>query len=195
MKGPSKSTGVGGSLSLQSGREGRRKTMGRAVDELRPDIPHREDAAPAIEGDVAYCKSCHAIYHPKHWHLDEREYQKLSQNPSVTALVCESCRAIERGDFWGEARLMLEGLERYREQILNTVYNEEGRAREKNPHERIGKLVEEGNTITINTVSPFLAHRIGVVLKKAIHGTTFQSDYLPGQEYARLRWGKREVVD
>lgn len=199
MKGPSKSTGVGGSLSGHSGREGRRWVAGRSVDQLRPDVPHRENAAPAIQGDTAYCVSCHAIYHPKHWHLDEAEYQRLAQNPEVQGLTCPSCRAIERGDFHGELHLKLEGLERFHDQILNTLYKEESRARSTNPHERIGRLVDQGAEIEVDTVSPFLAHRLGGLLKKTFHGTDVSSDYTPSQkhaeeQYARVYWGKEEVL-
>lgn len=195
MKGPSKSTGVGGSLSMHTGREGRRKVAGRRVDEFMPDIPHPGNGSgPKIEGDVAYCASCHAIYHPKHWHLDEAEYRKLAGDPQVTALTCPSCRAIERGDFSGELRLKLDGLERFHDQILNTVYNEEARARATNPHERIGRLIDRGREIEVATLSPFLAHRLATLLKKTIHGTSMSSDYTPGQEYARILWGKDEVI-
>lgn len=194
MKGPSKVTGLGGSLSTHSGREGRRKVAGQRVQHLRPDDPHQGNWAPDIQGDTAYCVSCHAIYHPKHWHLDEAEYQKLVNNPNVTGLVCQSCRAIERGDFHGELHLKLEGLERFHEQILNTVFNEENRARATNPHERIGKLVDGDAEVEVDTISPFLAHRLAALLKKTFHGTDVSTDYAPGQNYARIFWGKDEVI-
>lgn len=193
MKGPSKATGVGGSLSKQA--DYRRKVAGSRVDQLRPDIPHQGNAAPPIEGRVAYCPSCHAIYHPKHWHLDEAEYMRLRQDPNVTRLVCASCKAIERQDWAGQIRLKMMGLERFRDQILNTIYNEEARAREKNPHERIGKLIVEEGEITINTVSPALPHRIAALLKKTFHGTRADEDYTSGQYNSRILWGKSELMD
>lgn len=194
MKGPIKSTGVGGSLSRKSGRAGRRWVAGKVVDKLMPNEPHQANAAPKIKGSAAYCVSCHAIYHPKHWHLDEAEYLRLASDPTIEGIVCSSCTAIERGDFHGELHLKLEGLERFHEQILNTVYNEEERARAQNPHERIGRLIDAPNEIEVDTVSPFLAHRIAGLLKKTIHGTEFSSNYLPGQRAARIMWGKEEIL-
>lgn len=194
MKGPSKATGVGGSLSTHSGREGRQKVAGARVSHLWPDDPHQGNWAPDIKGDTAYCVSCHAIYHPKHWHLDEAEYQRLVSDPNVTGLVCQSCRAIEHGDFHGEMHLKLMGLERFKDQILNTIYNEEARARATNPHERIGKVVDNGEEIEIDTVTPFLVHRLGGLLKKTFHGTAVSTDYAPGQNYARVFWGKQEIM-
>jgi len=194
MKGPSKATGIGGSLSTHQGREGRRKVAGRRIDEFRPDDPHHMNAAPKIEGDTAYCVSCHAIYHPKHWHLDEAEYQKLAADPKVTKLTCPSCKAIEEQNFCGELHLKLDGLERFHDQILDTVFNEENRARATNPHERIGKLVDQGAEIEVDTLSPFLAHRLGGLLKKTFHGTDVHTDYAPGQKFARIFWGKDEVI-
>lgn len=193
MKGPTKASGIGGTLTTHGGRDARRKVVGRAIDKFFPDLPHHANAAPDIKGDVAYCISCHAIYRPKQWHLDEAEYHRLSINPEVEGLTCPSCRAIERGDFYGELRLHMAGLERFREQILNTVYNEEARARVKNPHERIGRLIDRGGEIQVDTVNPFLAHRLAGTLRKAFHGTAVDTDYTPGQVFARIAWGKTEA--
>lgn len=190
MKGPSKSTGVGGSLRESSGREAQRKAVGRAIDQLRPDEPHFKDAAPEIKGDVAYCSSCHAIYRPKRWYLDEAEFKALSNRSEVETMTCPGCKALERGDFYGELHVQLKGMERHRQQILNTLYNEEGRAREKNPNERIGRLLDRGAEIEVDTLTPFLAHRMAKELVKAFHGSELDSDFASGQSYARITWYK-----
>lgn len=192
MKGPSKASGVGGSLWDSRGREAKRQAIGRAIDQFRPDQPHHKDAAPDIKGDVAYCASCHAIYRPKRWYLDEVEFQALSLNPEVETMACPGCKALERGDFYGELHVQLRGVEQHRDQILKTLYNEEGRAREKNPNERIGRLLDRGAEIEVDTLTPFLAHRMAKELVKAFHGSELDSDFASGQSYARITWYKPE---
>lgn len=193
MKGPTKATGVGGTLSNHTGRDGRRKVAGRALDQLRPDVPHNENAAPEVGAEVAYCPSCHAVYHPKRWHLDEAEFERLRADPSIKSLTCPGCKAIAREDFGGYLTLELERLERFRAQILATVTHEEARARSVNPHERIGRIEELDSEIRISTLSPFLAHRLAGILKKTFHGTRAREDRDPNQPRIQVRWGLWEV--
>lgn len=193
-KGPAKSTGVGGSFWNNTQYGGQHVTKGARVDHRFPDFNHNEYAVPDIKGDTAYCMRCHAIYHPKHWHLDEAEYQRISQDPEVTALVCPSCTAIEKEDFHGEVHIDLKGAEKLKDQILGTIYNEEAKSRATNPHSRIGMLHDEGDRIEIRTVNEFLADRIGKELKKAIHGSHAEIQHLERTPYTRVMWYKDEGV-
>jgi hypothetical protein len=177
---------------LRGNQDEKRRTMGRRVDHLRPDEAHNADAAPDITGDVAVCGRCHAIYHPKHWHLDEAEYQRLRQDPKVTELVCPSCIAIERKDFKGQVTIKGPVLAKHREQILNTIYNEEAHLRATNPHSRIGLIEEQDAEIHVWTVNEFLADRIGKELKKAFSGSHVESTHLPREEFTRVIWWKEE---
>lgn len=172
--------------------ESKRRTMGRRVDHLRPSEAHNADAAPDIEGDVAVCGRCHAIYHPKHWHLDEAEYQRLRQDPSVSEIVCPSCTAIERQDFKGQITLRGSSLARHKEQILNTIYNEEAHLRSTNPHSRIGLIEDLGDTLVVWTVNEFLADRIAKELKKAFHGSHAEINHLPRERFTRVVWWREE---
>lgn len=170
----------------------KRRIMSQRVDARKPDEAHLENAAPDIKGRVAYCGRCHAIYHPKHWHLDEAEYQRLRLDPNVEAIVCPSCIAIERQEFKGHVRLKGPILKKQREQILNTIYNEEAHLRATNPHSRIGLIEEVDDELHIWTVNEFLAQRIAKELKKAFHGSEARIEHLDKEEFTRVIWWKEE---
>lgn len=166
----------------------KQKQLGRTQFQAKPDEPHEANAAPDITGNVAICDRCHAIYHPKHWHLDEAEYQKLQGDPKVTKIVCPSCKAIEQQDFRGQVKLKGPSLVKHREQILNTIYNEEAHLRTTNPHSRIGLIQEEGDALIVWTVNEFLADRIGKELKKAFAGSQTEITHLPRERFTRVLW-------
>ncbi len=170
----------------------KQKLMGKALDQSRPNEAHNADAAPDIEGDVAVCGRCHAIYHPKHWHLDEAEYQQLRGDPKVSEIVCPSCIAIEHQDFKGQVTLKGASLAKHREQILNTIYNEEAHLRATNPHSRIGLIEEQEEQILVWTVNEFLADRIGKELKKAFAGSHAEITHLPRESFTRVVWWREE---
>lgn len=170
----------------------KRRVMSQRVDASKPNEAHLQRAAPEINGNVAYCSRCHAIYRPKRWHLDEEEYQRLRQDPAVETLICPSCTAIERKDFKGQVTLKGSSLEKHREQILNTIYNEEARLRATNPHSRIGLIEEVDEGIQIWTVNEFLAERIAKELSKAFHGSQAQIDRLNREAFTRVIWWREE---
>jgi NMD protein affecting ribosome stability and mRNA decay len=170
----------------------KRRTMGQRIDASKPSEAHLQDAAPDIRGSVAYCGRCHAIYHPKHWHLDEAEYQRLKLDPNVDEIVCPSCVAIEQKDFKGQVTLKGSTLAQHREQILNTIYNEEAHLRTTNPHSRIGLIEEVGEEIHVWTVNEFLAERIAKELKKAFHGSHAEINHLNKEEFTRVLWWREE---
>ena len=181
-----------GKDQLRGNLDEKRKTIGRALDQSRPDVPHRANAAPDITGDVAVCGRCHAIYHPKHWHLDEAEYQRLRLDPKVSEVVCPGCTAIENRDFRGQVTLKGSVLAKHREQILNTIYNEEAHLRATNPHSRIGLIEEKEGELHVWTVNEFLADRIGKELSKAFAGSHVESNHLPRGNFTRVVWWKEE---
>lgn len=166
----------------------KQKQLGRTQFQAKPDEPHEANAAPDITGNVAICKDCHAIYQPKRWHLDEAAYQKLQQDPEVTRIVCPSCQAIAAQDFRGQVTLKGASLAKHREQILNTIYNEEAHLRMTNPHSRIGLVQEEDDQLVVWTVNEFLADRIGKELKKAFAGSQTEITHLPRERFTRVVW-------
>lgn len=166
----------------------KQRQLGRTQFQAKPDEPHEANAAPDISGNVAICNRCHAIYQPKRWHLDEATYQQLQKDPEVTRIVCPSCEAIAAQDFRGQVTLKGPSLAKHREQILNTIYNEEARLRETNPHSRIGLVQDVEDTLVVWTVNEFLADRIGKELKKAFAGSQAEITHLPRERFTRVVW-------
>lgn len=177
---------------LRGNRENKRQIMGQRIDASKPNEAHLQNAAPDITGDVAYCGRCHAIYHPKHWHLDEAEFQRLRLDPNVEEIVCPSCVAIEQQDFKGQVTLKGSTLAQHKEQILNTIYNEESHLRATNPHSRIGLIEEVGEELHVWTVTEFLAQRIAKELSKAFHGSHAEITHLPREQFTRVMWWREE---
>jgi hypothetical protein len=62
-------------------------------------------------------------------------------------------------------------LQTHRDEILSIVRNEERRARETNPLERIMGIRDENESVEILTTDEKLAQRIGREIRKAYHGT------------------------
>lgn len=177
---------------LRGSGDQKRRVMDQRVDMSKPSEAHLQDAAPDIKGSVAVCGRCHAIYHPKHWHLDEAEYQRLKQDPNIEEIVCPSCIAIERQDFRGQVTLKGSTLAQHKEQILNTIYNEEAHLRATNPHSRIGLIEEVEGEVHVWTVNEFLADRIAKELKKAFSGSHVEITHLPRENFTRVMWWREE---
>lgn len=142
----------------------------------------------AAHGQIL-CPVCHAISDGKHWHLDEKEYQRLRQDPNVRVELCPADQRIQRQMFDGEVVLRGGWLQDHREEVLNWVHNEEKRARATNPMARLATVQDRGDYIYILTTSQALARRIGSGLKSAFKGRlTVQR--LPYESFTRVRWAR-----
>ena len=107
-----------------------RKNVDRETDPYKP-----RKGAP----DVGVCPTCHAICRKKRWHLDEKEYASLAVAGAL-ARPCPACRKIADGFPAGVVTLRGAYLRTHRDEILRLVRNEEARARQVNPLERIWRF-------------------------------------------------------
>jgi NMD protein affecting ribosome stability and mRNA decay len=138
-----------------------RKNVDRTRD---PYIPRKGPL------DVGVCPECHAISRKKRWHLDEAEYVLLARTGAVVRR-CPACRKIADGFPSGVVTLRGKFLQTHRDGILAIVRNEERRARETNPLERIMDIRDGSESVEILTTDEKLAQRIGREIRKAYHGT------------------------
>ena len=138
-----------------------RKNVDRTKD---PYIPRKGPT------DVGVCPECHAISRKKRWYLDEAEYVLLARS-GVVLRRCPACRKIADGFPSGVVTLRGKFLQTHRDEILSIVRNEERRARETNPLERIMDIRDGGGSVEILTTDEKLAQRIGREIRKAYHGT------------------------
>jgi hypothetical protein len=78
-------------------------------------------------------------------------------------------------------------LAEHRDEILRLIANEEKRAREKNPLERIMSLSQGQEQLVLTTTDEKLAQRIGRELHKACGGTVTYN-WSHNNKFVRVRW-------
>jgi NMD protein affecting ribosome stability and mRNA decay len=142
--------------------------------------------------DPSYCKACHAIYHNKHWHFDEREFKTLqSGHSNNTAVYCPACRKIQDKFASGIVTLKGDFVRRHREEIINLVKNEEKRAMGLNPLERLIEVSPSKEGLQITTTHEKLAQRIGKRLHRSFRGNVAYQ-WTPQDKMARVSWDREE---
>jgi len=120
--------------------------------------------------EIGVCPDCHAISRKKRWYVNEAEYVSLARTGAVLRR-CPACRKIADGFPSGVVTLRGKFLQTHRDGILAIVRNEERRARETKPLERIMEIREGDGRVEILTTDGKLAQRIGREIRKACHGT------------------------
>lgn len=153
-----------------------------------------------IEGDmylprwspkgILYCSSCGAVYYGRRWTLsppDEiRDWAEFRSD--VRSTLCPACRKIR--DRYPSGQLRLVGItpEEKRE-IFRLLRNEEERAREKNPLERIMSILSDGPNWKVETTTEKLAQRLGRCLEKARGGKVIYK-WSHNNKFVRVVWQK-----
>jgi NMD protein affecting ribosome stability and mRNA decay len=137
-----------------------RKNVDRTGD---PYIPRKGPL------ELGVCPECHAISRKKRWYMDEAEYASLARTGAVLRR-CPACRKIADGFPSGVVTLRGSFLRTHRDEILAIVRNEERRARETNPLERIMEIREVDGRVEILTTDEKLGQRIGREIRKAYQG-------------------------
>ena len=108
---------------------------------------------PDVTGDDIYsyhvhfpepsiCQRCQAILKKGKWSLDEALRAEVLKWENPKQVLCPACRRIM--DDYPAGILTLKGayLEGHKEDILQTIHNEEQNSKQKNPLERIMKIEE-----------------------------------------------------
>ena len=78
-----------------------------------------------------------------------------------------------------------------RDDVLRILLNEEARAREKNPLERIMRMEANGNHWRLETTTEKLAQRLGRSLRKA-RGGKLDYNWSHNNKFVRIIWRKPE---
>ncbi len=139
--------------------------------------------------DMDICKQCHAIYHNKRWYLDEELYAKNIDLPSAVLVTCPACQKIKDNFPGGIVTLTGDFLQEHKKDILNLIRNEEERARDVNPLERIIKINNDSKKTEISTTNEKLAQRIGRKIKKAFSGEV-EYKWSQGTKLLRVVWSR-----
>jgi hypothetical protein len=138
---------------------------------------------------VIQCSGCGAFHHRRHWTLTPPA--GVTSEPRRYHVLCPACRKIQ--DRYPEGELTLRGIEAgNRAEIARILRNEESRAREKNPLERIIRMDAANGGWRIETTTEKLAQRLGRSIKKARGGKLiYKWGY--NSKFARVVWEKAEA--
>ena len=135
---------------------------------------------------VLQCSGCGAFHHRRHWTLTP---PAGFGSPAHKHLVfCPACRKVR--DRFPGGELALHGVAAgNRGEIARILRNEESRAREKNPLERIMRMDVVTDGWRIETTTEKLAQRLGRSIKKA-RGGTLSYKWGHNNKFVRVVWKK-----
>jgi len=135
---------------------------------------------------VIQCSGCGAFHHRRHWTLTPPG--SFSSQIHSHLVFCPACRKIL--DRFPGGELTLRGVEAgNRGEIARILRNEESRAREKNPLERIMRMDAANGGWRVETTTEKLAQRLGRSIKKA-KGGKLALKWGHNNKPVRVRWQK-----
>ena len=149
---------------------------------------HRDSFLPRrAPKESLQCSGCAAFYYQRRWSLSAPA--TFSRRISSRPVFCPACRKIKQRSVSGE--LYLRGFkDSDRNELLRLLRNEESKAREKNPLERIMRIEAVDNGWKIATTTEKLAQRLGRSLKKA-RGGPVAFKWSHNNKFVRVLWEPR----
>lgn len=136
------------------------------------------------------CRHCGSVYYRQRWTLNPPEgiRGRLGSPGGAVPTSCPACRKIRERYPMGELRLA-KVHPKERQELLRVLRNEEGRAREKNPLERIMRIERDNAGLRVETTTEKLAQRLGRSLKKA-RGGKVEYNWSHNNKFVRVFWWK-----
>lgn len=132
-----------------------------------PDSYSEKGAARSL----SLCELCRSVYRNKRWYADPGLYEAAKRESHAVEAICPACRRIREDVPGGIVTLKGSYVQTHKQELLNLIRNEEGRARGFNPLERVMSVRENGSaSLVVSTTNEKLAQRIGRAIKKAFHG-------------------------
>ena len=156
-------------------------------------------AMPQTPKGVLECPECHAIYYRKRWVLPELspvDKKSRSERKANTArkavivphfFVCPACQKIRDGYAEGFLYINWGNWLAHKADVLNLIHNEEQRACQDNPLERVMNIRERTDGVDLETTTEHLAQRIGKHLQQAFRGK-IQYKWSHKDKLARVEW-------
>ena len=126
------------------------------------------------------------IYHRRHWALTVPA--GFSSPIHLHPIYCPACRKIKERRASGELQLLGASGEE-RGDVLRLLRNEEERARQKNPLERIMRMEQAGDGWKVATTTEKLAQRLGRSVCKA-RGGKLAVKWSHNNKFVRVVWEK-----
>ena len=139
--------------------------------------------------EIIQCTGCGAFYHHRHWSLIAPA--GFISPVHVHPIYCPACRKIKQHSASGELRLLGVG-DGERGEVMRLLRNEEIRAREKNPLERIMSVEAEGSGWKVETTTEKLAQRLGRSLCNA-RGGKVAYKWSHNNKFVRVLWEQQRT--
>lgn len=139
---------------------------------------------------LLYCRGCGSIYYRRRWTLKppQEVLDRVESGGDLRFTLCPACRKLR--DHYPSGELRLAGIPaRDKQEVLRLLKNEEERAREKNPLERIMRLETGGDEWKVETTTEKLAQRLGRCVRKARGGNVVYK-WSHNRKLARVFWQK-----
>lgn len=172
-------------MQKESGKFGISDKRGRRETSSDPYMQAQGLPEPAI------CSGCKAVYRHKRWSMDAEAYRQLAADAGVNRQLCPACRKIEDGYVEGYVILRGAYLWAHEEEIRNILRNEESKAMDKNPLERIIRMEREGDDLLIETTEEKLAEHLGRVLNRS-HQGELKVVWADDPSVCRVTWQREE---
>jgi hypothetical protein len=141
--------------------------------------------------EIIQCAGCGAFYHRRHWTLTAPAGITLPIH--THPIYCPACRKIRERRASGELHIAGVGVGE-RDEVLRLLRNEEFRAREKNPLERIMRMEDEKGRWKLQTTTEKLAQRLGRSLRKA-RGGKVDYKWSHNNKFVRVLWDKDGIPE
>jgi NMD protein affecting ribosome stability and mRNA decay len=138
-------------------------------------------------GEVAVCQECKSVYAGKRWELPGQAAEDLAKATRIIETLCPACRKIKDRAPGGIVELTGAFVHAHESEIVNLIHNENNRAMEINPLERIMDIQKSDGGLTVQTTNEKLAQRIGRAVYKSYSGNV---DYKWSEDNktARVYW-------
>lgn len=133
------------------------------------------------------CRSCHAVHQYERWSLDPKIHDEAVKSEDVRYITCPACRKLHDRQPGGIVTLTSDFIPEHRQEILNLIRNEDVRARNVNPLERVMGIEEDGTEIVVTTTNEKLAQRLGRALFRAYKGHV-EYQWMGSSKQARVNW-------
>lgn len=137
--------------------------------------------------DPSLCMNCKAVFQNQHWTLNPEAHDHLKRKPAVNWISCPACQKIAAGYPEGIVTLRGSYLWQHEKEIQQILRNEEQRAQEKNPFERIIRRQRDGDQLVIETTEKKFAERLGRVLHRS-HQGTLDISWSGDPDVCRVTW-------
>lgn len=142
---------------------------------------------------LLYCYNCGGVYYRRRWTLTPPDEirDKVEFSNDIRSTLCPACRKIR--DHYPAGELCLTGVPAEgKQEVFRLLRNEEKRAREKNPLERIMSIRADDTEWKVETTTEKLAQRLGRCLQRARGGKVVYK-WSHNNKFVRVFWHKEAV--